>query len=194
MDSGWREWYWDRYCVVAPQDQARVNANASLEPLAMIDSIAPEWEIAADDAQFMPSDDSHFESGSPQHRHTEFEIYGLRIHVDHLYARRNGPGSSYTEYRIFWNGALQGRGGRFGSSLGVGGSDLPARALLPNGQLLVVGKKNEPEISVWSSMPPDQIAEMHAERRRQSDAWRHQPKPTATNASPIAKKSKKRPL
>ncbi|TAH52286.1 MAG: hypothetical protein EYC68_08275 [Chloroflexota bacterium] len=152
LDSSWRAWYLDKTRAVPLQDAARVQANAQQEPQTFLHAITPDWEIAADDARYMPSDDPNFEPGSPNHSHTEFELDGLVVHVDRLAARRGGPGSSYTEYRIFWNGELQGRGGRFGTSLGAGGNDLPARALLPNGQLLVVGKRDGDEIAVWTAM------------------------------------------
>jgi hypothetical protein len=62
----------------------------------------------------------------------------VTVHVDELGASMWAPGQAYLEYRIFLDGALVGRGGRSGCSLGAGGNDLPARALLPSGEVLVV--------------------------------------------------------
>lgn len=73
------------------------------------------------------------------------------------------------EYRIFFDGRIVARGGRFGCSLGMGGCDLPAKALLPDGTLLVVGESRV--VERWTVMPREQALKLEAEERKVIEDW-----------------------
>jgi hypothetical protein len=146
-----REWRrWDmfnspRYHAVPDDARPAVDAAKKTKPIRHIGLLALSWETAEDDASHVPMTSAEsgepewrWETGSPRHRHAEADVDGRRVHVDWTHAHKHGPGRTITEIRIFVDGRLAGRGGRCGCSLGVGGDDLPAVALIGSGRALSV--------------------------------------------------------
>jgi hypothetical protein len=72
------------------------------------------------------------------HVHAETTIGTRSIHIDLVEIVRGGSGRAITEVRIFVDGDLAGRGGSCGCSLGGGGSDAPAVAIVGNSRVLAV--------------------------------------------------------
>jgi len=146
-----REWRrWDmfdspRYHAVPDDARPAVDAAAHAQPVRHLGLLPLSWEIAEDDAAHVPMTTAESgepewrcERGSPRHLHAEADVDDRRVHVDWTYAHKHGPGRTITEIRIFVDGRLAGRGGRCGCSLGVGGDDLPAVALIGGGRALSV--------------------------------------------------------
>jgi hypothetical protein len=139
LDRSWRLWGMfgqeRRYDRVSPEDKVICDQARRATPVRHLGLIELAWRAAADDGRKVPmtSEESgdvewRWAKGSPQHVHVEIEVDGHRVHVDRASASKRGPGNMYLEFRIFVDGRLAGRGGRCGTSLGVGGSDLPAVA------------------------------------------------------------------
>ena len=146
-----REWRrWDmfnspRYHTVPDDARPAVDAARRAKPLRHLGVVPLPWETAEDDASYVPmtaaesgEPEGRWEKGSPRHLHAEADVDGRRVHVDWTHAHKHGPGRTITEIRIFVDGRLAGRGGRCGCSLGVGGDDLPAVALIGSGRALSV--------------------------------------------------------
>jgi hypothetical protein len=67
-------------------------------------------------------------------------------------ARREQPGRSVREFRIFVDGELAGRGGQCGCSLGFGGGDLPAVACVDSDLVVTVDAvagEQLPVVELW---------------------------------------------
>lgn len=144
----WRRWDMfnaPRYQVVPEDAQPAVDAARRAEPVRHLGLVPLAWEIADDDAAYAPMTTAEsgepewrWDKGSPRHLHAETELDGRRVHIDWTHARKHGPGRTITEIRLYVDGRLAGRGGRCGSSLGAGGSDLPAVALIGDGKAVSV--------------------------------------------------------
>jgi len=144
----WRRWDMfnsPRYHAVPDGARPAVDAAAHSKPVRHLGLLPLSWETAEDDAAFVPMTTAEsgepewrWEKGSPRHLHAEADLDGRRVHVDWTHAHKHGPGRTITEIRIFVDGRLEGRGGRCGCSLGVGGNDLPAVALIGSGRALSV--------------------------------------------------------
>jgi hypothetical protein len=152
MGSEWREWDLAteaRFRVSDPKARAAIAEAQRAERGQQLRQIEVPWVVALDDASYQPPpESSHFFDGSPSHVHTEFEVEGDRVHIDRLRANKYAPGRSFTEFRIFVNGELRGRGGSAGSSLeGHGNADLPAVALVGIDTVLTVDR--ESTITLW---------------------------------------------
>ena len=86
------------------------------------------------------------------HIHAETTIGERQVHIDLVKIIRGGPGRSVTEVRIFVDGELAGRGGSCGCSLGGGGDDLPAVALISQSSVLsvtVIYGRGAPLAELW---------------------------------------------
>ncbi len=143
MPAGWRQWdlgtYWR--CPARIQRRAEAARRAHLGPALPCPHV--RWELASDDASLMPlafeenrGETWRWAPDTPSHIHTELRVAGHALHIDVVSATKYGPGRSYWEARIFVDGELAGRGGKGGSSLGGGGSSLPAIAWI--GDALVI--------------------------------------------------------
>ena len=91
--------------------------------------------------------------GYPRHRHGETSINSHVVHIDVVDIRKDGPGRSIREVRIFVDGELAGRGGACGCSLGFGGADLPAVGRIGCDAVLTVDSvaHNEaPVVELWT--------------------------------------------
>jgi hypothetical protein len=139
LDAGWRLWtmFHNRYDNVSPEDAARIAASRNAWTDGIVETLSPRWEIAEDDASRMPMTVGEsrdvawrFKKGSPWHVHTEFPVETDVVHIDICGATRYGPGSFWEETRIHVNGELRGRAGACGCSLGGGGRNGSAIALL----------------------------------------------------------------
>lgn len=155
LQDNWRKWdlfaeatrfnHLSNLVDVATNQNAREARRG--KRLRLIEAV---WEVAPDDASVQcPPKDANFYKGSPCHKHIEFELDGQLVHIDRMYASKGGPGRSYTEFRVFVNGKFAGRGGGAGTSLGGGGSDLPAVALVSNDKMLTV---SEDGIALWERL------------------------------------------
>ncbi len=142
MGSAWREWDLstpERVHPSDPGDFARVQAARAAVRGMKLEKIEVSWSIASDDARYLRAPrGAHHAEESPSHLHADFTVNGHRVHIDRLSANKHSPGRSYVEIRIFVDGILAGRGGSAGSSLGGGGNDLPAIALLGDDRALTV--------------------------------------------------------
>lgn len=154
LGSEWRNWdvfTEARFTVSSPEEKATIAEVRKAKWGEKLREIEVVWETAPDDASYQPApEDAHFSEGSPSHVHTEFQIDDQLIHIDRLHADKLCPGRSYTEFRIFVNGRLAGRGGSAGSSLGGGGSDLPAVALVGTDKVLTVDRQEV--ITLWKRL------------------------------------------
>ena len=97
------------------------------------------WEPAPDnvDHPTISGPGSHHKGGST-HLHAEFTVEQVLIYIDRLWGRGFGPGRCFTEFRIFVDGELAGRGGVAGASIGAGNSDAPALALIGADKIMCV--------------------------------------------------------
>jgi hypothetical protein len=148
LDLEWRRWDMfnsPRYHTVPDDARPVVEAARRAEPLRHLGLVPLSWETAEDDSSYLPMTTAEsgepewrWEKGSPGHLHAEADVDGRRVHVDWTHAHKHGPGRTITEIRIFVDGRLAGRGGSCGCSLGVGGNDLPAVALISSGRALSV--------------------------------------------------------
>jgi hypothetical protein len=143
LDPGWRLWTMFHYRHDRVPSEAALNAQG-VRAGAVVETLHPAWEIADDDASRMPmtTEESkdvpwRLQEGSPWHVHAEFPVGADVVHVDVCGACRFAPSSFWREARTHVNGELRGRGGACGCSLGGGGNDEPATALVV-GHLLEV--------------------------------------------------------
>jgi hypothetical protein len=86
------------------------------------------------------------------HIHAETTIGERLVHIDLVKIIRGGPGRSVIEVRIFVDRELAGRGGSCGCSLGGGGDDLPAVALVAPSNVLsvtVIYGRGTPLAELW---------------------------------------------
>ena len=154
MGRDWRNWDLSteaRFKPSNPEARAAITRARKARQGERLRQVEVVWETAPDDASYQPAPEgSHFLEGSPSHIHTEFEIDGELVHIDRLHVNKFAPGRSYTEFRIFVNGKLAGRGGSAGTSLGGGGSDLPAVALVGKDKVLTVDK--QAIITLWKRL------------------------------------------
>jgi len=151
MPAAWRTWSIGENFTTRTDAEHRVADDAGrlrlVERLAVVPVV---WIIAPDDARLVaPPPGPAFHPGYPRHEHTDVELAGRRLHVDHVWASAGGPGRSYAECRVFEAGRLVGRGGYIGCSLGFGGNDSPARVPLGDGRMLLVGLQRV--VEVWST-------------------------------------------
>jgi hypothetical protein len=137
LDPAWRTWSAGEHLRLPAAVRARLVPNAEVPVGACLATFDLDWRVAADDAtrigtpatpQFLP--------GYPRHSHADLVVAGVALHVDHVCAGAGAPGRFYADYRVHRDGALVGRGGVIGCSLGGGGSDLPVR--VPLGTLVLV--------------------------------------------------------
>ena len=148
LGTAWRD-KWDahiasRWTPGSPDD-VRVQQARKARVGRKLKTIKPRWRIAPDDARYQPpKQGSGYYQGSPSHRHTDFKVDDTVIHVDCVSANKGGPGRSFKDIRIFVNGVQAGRGSSCGCSLGGGGSEGPAVALVGSDKLLFV----KPNLSV----------------------------------------------
>lgn len=106
-----------------------------------------DWEIAADDPGRLLRESGGDRAGHhvwSSHVHTETIIDGAKIHIDWVTVDGSGPGRSLTEVRIFVGGILAGQAFTGGCSLGFGGGDFPAVALVGVDRALVVDGDRAP--------------------------------------------------
>jgi hypothetical protein len=163
LHSSWRLWSMHsdrrRFNRVSPSEGEVCAEARRAIPRRHRGEVRLAWEAAADDARYLPMTPEEsgdvewrYAKGSPSHLHSEAVVNGARIHIDHVKIQTYGPGSVFTEFRIFVNGRLRGRGGSAGCSLGAGGSDLPAVARVGSGLVLTVDDVNgfeEPVVELW---------------------------------------------
>jgi hypothetical protein len=94
------------------------------------------------------------------HTHAEASVVGRVLHIDRVSGTRFGPGRSIVEFRLFFDGVLAGRGGSVGCSLGFGGRDLPAVALVGD-RLAVTVEFVEgvaiPIVELWKVRPLSKV-------------------------------------
>jgi len=64
------------------------------------------------------------------HRCGDFTFNGHHIHIDLFGGNGGGPGFGFRDERIYIDGELRGRGWQMGASIGAGGMDHPAVALI----------------------------------------------------------------
>lgn len=135
-----------RFNVLKTQEEIDIHTRARAAKRGeLLETIPLSWEVAADDLSLLPENASE----PPIHRHTEVEIAGERVHLDYIRRTKSGPGRTFNEIRIFINGQFAGRGGGGSTSLGGGGSDMPAVALIGEDKLLTTGGE---EIKLWSRL------------------------------------------
>lgn len=140
MPSSWKRW--DLLGLTCRGDiptgtEVQIAAARRARQGTEIETLDLRWSVADDDASRKPLNTSemgrevtHWAKDTPSHIHTEFVARGHTVHIDVVAATRYGPARSFLEARIFLDGELAGRGGSGGSSLGGGGNDFPAVALL----------------------------------------------------------------
>jgi hypothetical protein len=166
LDPSWN--LWDlfrphRYHDAITSEQWQVCARARCsQPVRHRKLVALTWSLAVDDARYarMPSahpGDAEWRRGenSSQHAHAEADIDGVMVHIDRVAATRYGPGRSFVEFRIYAAGRLAGRGGWCGCSLGFGGTELPAVAVIHPGLAVTVDEvhaNGEPMVELWEVM------------------------------------------
>jgi len=138
LPAGWTEWdiVGDTekcYRVVSPDQHARCERARHTSPIRSLGRLRLAWESA--DGKPRPATLARLREG---HVHAETTIGTRLVHIDLVELVRGGPGRAITEVRIFVDGALAGRGGSCGCSLGGGGSDAPAVAIVGNSRVLAV--------------------------------------------------------
>ena len=141
LDPVWRTWSTGQHFRIPEAVRQRLEAGRRVAVGGRLAVLDVAWRLADDDARVAgtPPPPPSFRPGSPQHRHADVVAGGVGLHVDELSATADAPGRSYLEYRVFAGGELVGRGGTFGCSLGVGGSDLPVRVAVGE-VVLVIGE------------------------------------------------------
>ena len=86
---------------------------------------------------------------------TPVDIDGRTVHVDWVSNsnQKGGPGRALTEFRVFVDGQLAGRGGEWGCSLGAGGRDLPLVARIGADTALTLDHMGRglPIVEVWTA-------------------------------------------
>jgi hypothetical protein len=120
--------------LVTDSDRIRCEHARKAEPTRHAGRLKLRWGTAR----------SHDEDTTRMH--VEADVAGRVLHIDHITRRRYGPGRSFQEFRLFVDELLEGRGGSAGCSLGFGGGDLPAVALI--GDRLAVTVDTVPDIRV----------------------------------------------
>jgi hypothetical protein len=138
LPAGWTEWdiagdTEKCYRVVSPEQHARCERARRTSPVRSLGRLRLAWESA--DGNARPAIVARLREG---HVHAETTIGTRLIHIDLVEIVRGGPGRAITEVRIFVDGELAGRGGSCGCSLGSGGSDAPAVAIVGNSRVLAV--------------------------------------------------------
>lgn len=79
-----------------------------------------------------------------RHSHGEFDVMGIRVHVDWVTMDAWGPGRSLVEARVFVNGELRGYAAEGGCSLGSGTACyFPAVARISPGFAVTVDRDEE---------------------------------------------------
>jgi hypothetical protein len=151
LDARWRRWdmFGDRaddFRLLDPDDFGRCAAARQAKPVTHIGVVRLDWEAAPDTES--RGESSRHPAGAPLHFHAEAMVDGVLVHVDLVDVRKEGPGRSIREVRVFVDGTLAGRGGRCGCSLGFGGGDLPAVARIAPDRVLTVDSVGTPAILV----------------------------------------------
>jgi hypothetical protein len=129
----------------AADERERCARARAAVPIRSLGLVEVSWEVASDNVRHLPTTTAvesraprwKYPAGSPHH-HTEVLVEADVVHIDLLDIRKSGPGRSIREVRVFVNGQLYGRGGQCGCSLGFGGGDLPAVALIGSERALTV--------------------------------------------------------
>lgn len=121
------------YRFVSEEQYARCEQARRTRPISCLGRVPLKWESA--DSKPRPAVMTRLREG---HIHAETTIAMRLVHIDLVEITRGGPGRSITEMRIFVDGQLAGRGGSCGCSLGGGGNDLPAVAVISESTILSV--------------------------------------------------------
>jgi hypothetical protein len=153
LPAAWTEWDISGqtekcYRVVSPEQHARCERPRRTSPVRSLGKLPLVWESA--DGKPRPAIVARLREG---HVHAETSIGKRLVHIDLVEIVRGGPGRAITELRIFVDGELAGRGGSCGCSLGGGGSDLPAVAIVGNSRVLAVtmiSGRGTPLAELWA--------------------------------------------
>jgi hypothetical protein len=152
LDSEWRDWDFlnvpNRRLTGAAIERHHVLRK--LNGVRDLGELELAWEIAFDDPGRLIHEAGGDSTGNhpwSSHIHAETTIDDSRLHIDWITASRFGPGRSMTEVRIFLDGALVGQGFSGGCSLGFGGSDLPAVAMVGRDKAVVVDGSAQPLVA-----------------------------------------------
>jgi hypothetical protein len=135
------------YRFVSEEQHARCEQARRTRPLRRLGRVPLKWESA--DGKARPAVMTRLREG---HIHAETTIATRLVHIDLVEITRGGPGRSITEVRIFVDGQLAGRGGSCGCSLGGGGNDLPAVAVISGSTVLSVALiygRGSPLAELW---------------------------------------------
>jgi hypothetical protein len=81
------------------------------------------WSIAADDRRLAEplKEPERFYPHCPVHIHTNYVFNNSNLHIDYLHVKKTGPTTGFYEYRVFQDGEQIGRGGSWGTTLGLSG-------------------------------------------------------------------------
>jgi hypothetical protein len=159
-DPYWRDWDMfrrDYFFAMLPSGELAVCTRArNLHPRAHRCRVPLLWELGA---TAVPPPRPLPASGIPplvphaeRHMHAETRIDHHLVHIDVVSLTKYSPGRSVDECRVFVDGTLAGRGGKCGSSIGVGGYSLPAVALVDVGVAVTVDlitDEHGPVVELW---------------------------------------------
>ena len=151
LGTTWRRWDMfgpreDDFRLLSDQDRARCVAARAASPIRHAGRLKLAWRSAGP---------RQVRKGAPEHIHAEATVGGHHLHIDKVERHLFGPGRSLTEFRIFVDRTLAGRGGSAGCSLGFGGGDLPAVARLGSLAVTVdaVSSIAIPIVELWKCTP-----------------------------------------
>ena len=131
--------------LITGQERVRCERARGAEPRRHLGRLKLRWATA----------ESHDENST--RTHAEADVAGRVLHIDCVTRRGYGPGRSIEEFRLFLDGVLEGRGGFAGCSLGFGGRDLPAVALIDDGLAVTVDAvqvATPPIVELWEVFLP----------------------------------------
>jgi hypothetical protein len=154
LGSCWRDWDMfgtlDKYFrFVSDEQKAQCQEARVRAPSRHLGRIGLEWE-----ATWIEPGVGNRKGTFDGHVHAEATIETRLVHIDIVRLTKWGPGRSILEVRIFVDGELAGRGGSAGCSLGFGGSDLPAVAILSGSTVLsvaVIHGRGTPVVELWET-------------------------------------------
>lgn len=151
LDPSWRDWdamVPPLFSVIPDADRLTCEAARHLTPLRHLGLIRLEWLSATPPI----NPESLMRS---RRIHATVDIDGRMVHVDWASNsnQRGGPGRALTEFRVFVDGQLAGRGGEWGCSLGAGGRDLPLVARIGADTALTLDHMGRglPIVEVWTA-------------------------------------------
>jgi hypothetical protein len=107
------------------------------------------------------------------HRCGDFTLNGQRVHIDLFGGNGGGPGFGFRDERIYIDDQLRGRGWQMGNSLGGGGMNHPAVALLRpdlgirivwREQIVQLVMREEPGVKKKAERKPPKMARSDSKR------------------------------